>query len=99
MSWQSAFIHFGNFLILPLFVGGCVGVIARALYFNDCSYRLLAIAGFFGCLTGLIVGWIVTGQDGHMLNYALALLICVGFILITAGIPKKTNASKNKSRK
>ncbi|MGL4667304.1 MAG: hypothetical protein ACRCWR_05180 [Saezia sp.] len=99
MSWQNAFIHLGNFLLLPLFVGCFVGVCARTIYFKQCSYRALMTAGFCGCLTGLVLGWVITGRDGHMLGYALCVFTCCVFILITAGRAPKTKKQKNKPYK
>jgi len=99
MSWQAAIIHLGNFLFLPLFMGCFVGAFARIIYFKQCSYILLIIAGFFGTLTGLITGWAITGRDGHLLNYALAILLCTCFILITSGIATKNNTPTNKRHK
>ena len=99
MSWQAAIIHLANFLFLPLFMGCIVGAFARIIYFKHCPYLLLMIAGFFGTLTGLIAGWIITGHDGHLLNYALALLACTCSIFIASGLPKKKNTTKNKQHK
>lgn len=96
MSWQEAFTHIFNFLLLPLCVGSFVGAIAKRLWFKHSSYIILMIAGFTGCLSGLIAGWVITGRDGHMLGYLLLIVFCSLFISITAGKVPKKPAKKRK---
>lgn len=86
MSLENALVHFGNFLMMPVFVGCIVGAVSKVIYFPSCSILQLMMVGFLGCLLGMICGWVFTGYDGHMLNYGAALVVCSFSVLIRGTI-------------
>lgn len=86
MSLENALVHLGNFLMMPFFVGCVVGVFSKIVYFPYCSYLKLMMVGVVGCLFGMICGWVLTGTDGHMLNYGVALIFCSFSVLVTGTI-------------
>lgn len=77
-------------------MGGVIGLFARTVYFKKASRGLLIFAAFLGCLMGLLAGWIITGQDGNMLNYGLALVSCSAFVFFAGIASLKKNKSTNK---
>ena len=96
MNGLELLTHIGNFLLLPLFVGMAVGSMARLFWFRQRSWIRLAVAGFLGSLIGLVAGWVVTGQDGHMLGYGLLVLLCTVFVFVAGGSSTHFNKVKNK---
>lgn len=82
MSTQALLTHCFHFLLLPLFMGVVVALFSRLLVYRRTSYLRQMIAGVLGSLGGLVLGWIITGRDGHTLGYACAVVFCTLFVML-----------------
>lgn len=82
MKAAELLIHLLDFLLLPGFMGLVVALFAKLTWARRKSYFVLVVVGILGSLLGLIMGWMITGQDGRMLNYTLSAGLCALFVTV-----------------
>lgn len=91
--------HGVEFLLLPVFVGTGVALLARWRWYRQRPCLRLVVAGVSGAIGGLVSGWVITGSDGHTLGYGLLVLLCSVAILLAGGraMPPSKGSVKNRT--
>lgn len=82
MKTSELLTHLLNFLLLPCFMGVVVALFAKLAWMRKKIYLKLMLTGILGSLMGLVIGWVVTGQDGRMLSYGLSAALCAFFVTL-----------------
>ncbi len=79
MSAFDALLHFANFVLPALLLGGIAAGLAKLAWFRALKpvpwWRLAGWASG-GALLALVGGLVVTGRDGAMVTYGAMVLAC-----------------------
>jgi hypothetical protein len=79
MSALDALIHFANFVLPALLLGGIAAALAKLLWWRSLGgVALLRLAGWASgaAALALLGGLLLTGRDGAMATYGAMVLAC-----------------------